>query len=123
LYRDVPGALGVHGRDTLALLARVEALRDKPYRPEPSAHYGDDAFSAGLREIARVVKAEVGLQAACIDLQGWDTHFIQGTTDGLQAGLITQLAQGVAAFDADMGHYRDRVTVVIMTEFGRRLYE
>jgi uncharacterized protein (DUF1501 family) len=76
-----------------------------------------------LREIARLVKARIGLEAACIDLGGWDTHFFQGSTGGLQAEQIDLLARGLAAFDADLNRERDRVTVIVMTEFGRRVYE
>ena len=85
--------------------------------------YPDDDFGAGLREIARLVKARIGLEAACIDLGGWDTHFFQGSIGGLQAGQIDLLARGLAAFDADLSRERDRMTVIVMTEFGRRVYE
>ena len=72
---------------------------------------------------ARLVKAVVGLEAACIDLGNRDTHFFQGTTGGIQTGLIDSLSRGLAAFDADLKHHRDRVATIAMTEFGRRLYE
>lgn len=123
LYAHEADALGASGRDTLRLLARVESLQSVPYTPDAGAAYGDDAFSAGLREIARLTKAGVGLRAVCIDLDGWDTHFIQGGASGLQASLIERFAKGMAAFDADTRSVRERVSVVVMTEFGRRLYE
>jgi uncharacterized protein (DUF1501 family) len=63
------------------------------------------------------------LEVACLDLGGWDTHFFQGSTSGLQADLIRQLAGGLAAFDRDLGTQRDRVTILVMTEFGRRIRE
>lgn len=123
LYGAEVGLLGHQGQQTLALLERVERLRGKPYIPESGATYPADEFGSGLREIARTIKASLGLEVACIDLGGWDTHFFQGTTGGLQADLIDRLSRGLAAFDADMRRYRDRVTTVVMTEFGRRLYE
>src|SRR5262249_39664011 len=52
-----------------------------------------------------------------------NTHFFQGSTGGLQADRIDLLARGLAAFDADLNRERDRVTVIVMTEFGRRDYE
>jgi len=76
-----------------------------------------------LKEVSRLVKASVGLEVACLDLGGWDTHFFQGGSSGQQAELIGQLASGLAAFDADLTNYRDRVTTLVMTEFGRRVYE
>ena len=105
--------------------ARAESNRCEANRTtlRTTPIYPDDDFGAGLREIARLVKARVGLEAACIDLGGWDTHFFQGSTGGLQAEQIDLLARGLAAFDADLGRERDRVTVIVMTEFGRRVYE
>ena len=123
LYATEVGVLGEQGRETLNLLRRVEGLRGKPYQPEAGVEYADDGFSRGLREIARLVKADVGLEVACIDLEGWDTHFFQGSSGGQQAGLIEQLGRGLASFDADLKAHRERVTTVVMTEFGRRLYE
>ncbi len=69
------------------------------------------------------MKADLGLEVACLDLGNWDTHFFQGTSGGIQAGLIGKLASGLAAFDADLRGHRTRVTTIAMTEFGRRLYE
>jgi uncharacterized protein (DUF1501 family) len=123
MYAAEVGVLGQQGRETLELLTKVEALRGKPYVPAAGVDYPADAFGKGLREVARLIKANVGLEVACVDLDGWDTHFFQGTTGGLLGGLADSLARGVAAFDADLAQYRDRVTTVVLTEFGRRLYE
>jgi uncharacterized protein (DUF1501 family) len=123
MYGAEVGLLSQPGRATLDLLNRVESLRNKPYQVENSAVYPEDDFGSGLREIARLVKARVGVEAACVDLGGWDTHFFQGATSGLQAEQIDLLGRGLAAFDADLGRERERVTVVVMTEFGRRIYE
>lgn len=123
MYGAEVGLLAAPGRATLDLLDRVEALRGKPYSPDNNAVYPEDDFGAGLREIARLIKARVGLEVACVDLGGWDTHFFQGSTGGLQAEQIDLLACGLAAFDADLRRERDRVTVIVMTEFGRRVYE
>ena len=123
LYGAEAGELHRPGTAALGLLARIEAVRSTPYAPSGGAEYMDEPFSAGLREIARLVKGEVGLRVACIDLEGWDTHFLQGGAEGLHADLVGRLATGLAAFDADLSPYRDRVVTVAMTEFGRRVYE
>lgn len=123
MYGAELGILNQPGKTTLNLLKRVEALRGSKYSPAGGASYPDDGFAQGLKEIARLVKANVGLEVACLDLGGWDTHFFQGAASGLQASLIGQLAQGLAAFDADLADYRRRVTTLVMTEFGRRVYE
>lgn len=123
LYGAEVGMVGQAGKATLDLLRRVESLRGAPYIPENGASYLDDNFSQGLKEVARLIKARVGLEVACVDLAGWDTHFFQGNTSGLQADLIRQLAGGLAAFDKDLGAHSDRVVTLVMTEFGRRTYE
>jgi uncharacterized protein (DUF1501 family) len=123
MYGAQVGLLSQPGRSTLDLLDRVERLRGKPYQVENNAAYPDDDFGSGLREVARLVKAQVGLEVACVDLGGWDTHFFQGTSNGLQAEQIDLLGRGLAAFDADLGREGERVTVIVMTEFGRRVYE
>ena len=120
---NAAGILAHPAKETIDLIKRVESLRGQPYAPEGNAQYANDNFSLGLREIARLIKACVGLEIACIDLDGWDTHFFQGTTEGVQSLAIESLARGLAAFDADLQNYRDRVTTIVMTEFGRRNYE
>jgi len=123
MYSAEIGVLNQPGKTTLDLLKRVETLRGTEYKPEGGAVYLDDSFGQGLKEVARLIKARVGLQVACLDLGGWDTHFFQGGSSGQQAELIWQLACGLAAFDADLISNRDRVTTLVMTEFGRRVYE
>ena len=123
MYGAEIGVLSEPGKTTLDLLKRVEALRGAEYKPEGGAVYLDDGFAQGLKEVARLVKASVGLEVACLDLGNWDTHFFQGGSSGLQADLIWQLACGLAAFDADLTSHRSRVTTLVMTEFGRRIYE
>jgi uncharacterized protein (DUF1501 family) len=123
MYSTPIAILSEAGKDTLSLIKRVENLQKKQYKPSNAVEYPETSFGKGLREIARLVKAGVGLQVACVDLGNWDTHFFQGTADGLQAGNIDELAKGMAAFDRDLHGYHDRVTTLVMTEFGRRTYE
>jgi uncharacterized protein (DUF1501 family) len=115
--------LGQRGVETLDLFQRVSALQGKGGAPEHGAAYPKDGFGAGLREIARLIKAGLGLQVACIDLGGWDTHFFQGNASGTQAETIKTLAEGLAALDLDLKSHRTRYTVMVTTEFGRRVYE
>jgi len=68
-------------------------------------------------------KAEVGLEVSAIDVGGWDTHFAQGSTSGLMPNLMKDLAEGLAAFHADMFDRMNNLTTVTMSEFGRRVSE
>lgn len=115
--------LGQRGVDTLDLFHRVSELQGHGSAPEHGASYPGNAFGSGLREIARLIKARVGLRVACLDLGGWDTHFFQGGVTGQQAQQIGALAAGLAALELDLRDHRARYTVMITTEFGRRVYE
>ena len=115
--------LGQRGQQTLDLFNRMSTLRGQKYEPANAADYPKHPFGEGLRELARLIKAGVGLEVACIDLSNWDTHFLQGTTVGGHATNAKVLAEGLAAFETDLKAERDRYTVMITTEFGRRIYE
>lgn len=123
MYGGEPGLLGRRGIETLDLFRRISTMPGDEGRPEHGAQYPQDSFGSGLREIARLIKAGLGLQVACIDLGGWDTHFFQGGTTGPQAERIQTLAEGLAALDTDLKNHRSRYTVMVTTEFGRRIYE
>jgi uncharacterized protein (DUF1501 family) len=120
LYALESGPLGGAARDTFDALGRIEQLRRTAYAPEHGATYGTDEFAEGLKQLARLIKARVGLEAASIDLGGWDSHFTQQT---LIEPLMKRLGEGLAAFRQDLGAGMQEVTVVVMTEFGRRVGE
>ena len=120
LYAAEQGALGKAGQDTLAAVQRLRAIRADSSDDAAQRGYPNTTFGRGLREIVRLVNADVGLEATTVDLNGWDTHFVQARLIG---GLMTELGQGLSAFWKDLGHHRANVDVVVMTEFGRRLRE
>jgi uncharacterized protein (DUF1501 family) len=115
--------LGRLGQETLEILTTLQAVDPAAYVPADDARYPATEFGLGLRQIAMLVKAEVGLEVAAIDLGGWDTHFAQGGSEGLMAGLLRDLGQGLAALHADLHAHLDRLTVVTLSEFGRRVQE
>ena len=120
LYHSDGGVLRGAARDTMRALARLDAVRTAPYREEHGAAYGDDDLARSLRQVAQLVKAQVGLEAVSIDVHGWDSHFAQGT---LIEPLMAQVAAAIAAFRTDLAGAMARTTLVVMTEFGRRVAE
>jgi uncharacterized protein (DUF1501 family) len=106
--------------DTIKLIQQVGS---SGYTPASGAVYPQGEWGLGLQTIAQLAKADVGLEAACIDLDGWDTHAVQGPLTGKLDALCTTLSTGLAAFHADMSDRLDRTTVVVMSEFGRRVAE
>lgn len=115
-------ALAGAARSTVRAVRTLRELRaaPPPQRAPGAPAYPDSTFGRGLSELARLIRARVGLRVSTIDLDGWDTHFVQANFIG---GLMSQLAQGVRAFMHDLGEDAQRTSVVVMTEFGRRLPE
>jgi len=120
LYGAETDALGDAGRATITAVQRIKALRTTAYHPAHGANYGPDEFSQGLQQIARLIRARVGLQAASLDLNGWDSHFSQAT---IMDPLMTRLSHGLSTFYRDLQDEMRHTTVVVMTEFGRRVAE
>jgi len=118
-----PNRDAVIGRETLALLQKLQNMEAQGYLPRLEAAYPESEFGMGLKQVAALAKADLGLEAAALDLGGWDTHFAQGSVDGLMPRLMQDLAQGLSAFYSDLTDLRDRLSIVVMTEFGRRAYE
>lgn len=120
LYAMESGQLGTAARDTFDAIQRIDAMRAEKYTPANGAVYGTDVFSTGLQQLSQLIKADVGLEAASIDLDGWDSHFTQVTAID---GLMSRLATGLAAFRHDLGARMRSVSVIVMTEFGRTVQE
>ena len=108
------------GQDTLGILDILQKLDPTA---DPESRFPNSAFGLALQQVSMLIKADVGLEVAAIDLGGWDTHFAQGSTEGQMANLIRDLGDGLAAFHAAMRDHMDRLTVVTMSEFGRRASE
>jgi uncharacterized protein (DUF1501 family) len=119
LYATDP-RLSDNNKQTQAVLDMVSKINIAAYTPAADAKYGKGDFDLALMQTAALIKAEVGLEVAAIDLGGWDTH--QNEVLDI-AKELTTLANGLAAFHADMGDLNSKVTVVIMSEFGRRVQE
>lgn len=126
LYRG-DELLGTSAEAALAAAARIGELAQQTYRPEHGADYATatdgeiaEDFGHGLARIAQLVKARVGVRAATLDLEGWDSHFVQET---VVAPRLRALALGLSAFARDLGPQLATTSVVVMTEFGRRVGE
>lgn len=114
------------GEQARLVFETVELLQDldaRGYTPAKGVAYPQSEFGMGLKQIAQLIKAEVGLEVASIDLGGWDTHEGQGTLEGTFNSLLAELSQGLYAFYSDMSEHMHNLTVVTMSEFGRRVEE
>lgn len=126
LRRLYVGDTAVHraGATTLDAIETVHRkLKDEkgawlPYVPSAGAQYPEGELGNSLKTVARVVRADLGLQVAAVDLGGWDTHEYQTYR---YAPMVEHLSRSIAAFYNDLHAYHDRLNVVVMSEFGRRL--
>jgi uncharacterized protein (DUF1501 family) len=125
------GSTSIHqaGLQALNALDIIEAGISGAYAPANGAVYPGGSFGDHLKLLAQIAKLELGLRLATVDLGGWDTHQSQGTgISGSFADLVSQLSRGLAALYTDLDgagdqNYAERLTVVVMSEFGRRLRE
>ena len=90
-----------------------------PYQPTDGVGYpGQGDLTKPLQTLAQLIKMDVGLTAAAVDFGGWDTHQKQADQFG---GLVDQLSNALVAFYNDLNGFHERMTVIVMSEFGRRL--
>jgi uncharacterized protein (DUF1501 family) len=114
------------GRRTFEAVKMVDTLQKQPYTPANGATYPNGRLGQSLQQIARLIKADVGMEVAFSDVGGWDTHVNEiGATpvQGQLANLLTNFGQALAAFYQDMGDRMADVTLVTMSEFGRTARE
>lgn len=123
LHVGAPAAMTATANVTLNALAQTAALKGAGYVPAAGAVYPVSEVGNALRDVARLIKAGVGLRAATVDVGNWDMHTGLGASDsGWMFRQLTDLAQALAAFYTDLGGMPN-VTLVTMSEFGRRVAE
>jgi len=118
--------LNTTARETFDAVRLVKSIADKPYTPANSAKYPNGRFAQSLQQIARIIKADVGLEVAFTDIGGWDTHVNEVDSQphqGKLAQLLREFGDGLAAFAGDMGDRMEDITLVTMSEFGRTARE
>ena len=107
------------GQETFEAVKMLKATDPAHYKPVAGANYPNGAFGGNMRQIAQLLKANLGVEAAFTDIGGWDTHQNQGNVNGQLANCLRDFSQGISAFWTDMGDAGENVTVVTMSEFGR----
>ncbi len=111
------------GRETFDAVNYLKQADPGKYKPENGAEYPNGPFGNSLRQIAQLIKADVGLEIAFTDMGQWDTHVNQGSSRGQLANLLSQFSVGIAALYQDLGQRMDDVVILTMSEFGRTVRE
>jgi uncharacterized protein (DUF1501 family) len=111
-------------RETFDAVALLQSLAKQPY--QPAAEYPNGTFGHSLRQIARLIKSDVGVEVAFADIGGWDHHVNEvgpRASEGLLAQRLNEFGSSLLAFWMDLGDRVADVTVVTMSEFGRTARE
>ncbi len=125
LYANAPAVLAQPALQLTRAVATTTGLAAAGYTPANGAAYPDTDLGDALRDVARLIKAQVGLMTACVDTGDWDLHENLGTATAGQRmyDRLDKLAKALAAFATDLGTGLGRVTLVTVSEFGRRVAE
>jgi uncharacterized protein (DUF1501 family) len=121
--QTVNDALRGAGKDTFEAIKLLKSVNPSQYKPSPDAVYPRGPFGERMRQIAQLIKSDIGLEVAFTDIGGWDTHANQGSSQGQLALRLAELAQGLSALHADLKERADDVVILTMTEFGRTARE
>src|ERR1700733_1491815 len=121
--QTVDHALHGVGQETFEAIDQLKKIHPESYQPANGAQYPKGRYGQSLQEIAELLKADVGLEVAFLDSNGWDHHVNEGGVQGQLANSLRDLGQGIAAFHQDMGDRMDDVVFVSMSEFGRTAHE
>ena len=107
------------GQETFEAVKMLKAADPAKYKPAAGVNYPNAPFGNSMKQIAQLLKANLGVEAAFADIGGWDTHQNQGAATGQLANRFTEFANALSAFWNDMGDEAENLTVVTMSEFGR----
>ena len=88
------------GQETFEAVKMLKAADPAKYQPAEGAVYPNTPFGNSLKQIAQLMKANLGVEAAFSDIGGWDTHQNQGGVDwatGEPADRVLRLDCGLLA--------------------------
>jgi uncharacterized protein (DUF1501 family) len=116
-------ALRGAGREVFEAAKMLQATDPARYTPAAGAEYPKGGFGESMKQIAQLLKADLGVEAAFADIGGWDHHQNEGSVDGQLAGRLREFSESLSAFWMDMGTQAEDLVVVTMSEFGRTARE
>ncbi|PWJ58916.1 uncharacterized protein (DUF1501 family) [Dyadobacter jejuensis] len=111
------------GKDSFEAMKMLQKTDVNAYKPLEGVVYPRSALGNSLKQIAQLIKMDVGMEIGFAESNGWDTHFNQGSTNGTFARNLTDFGNSIEAFWEDLGGLQDQVTLMSMTEFGRTVKE
>jgi uncharacterized protein (DUF1501 family) len=119
-FTDILQGTGKEAFEAVKMLKKANPQR---YPPANGVNYPRTPFGQALLQTAQLIKADVGLEVAFMDIGGWDTHANQGAARGQLALRLQEFGEGIAAFYRDLGDLMRNVVILTMTEFGRMIHQ
>lgn len=115
----------LHGsaEETFDAVKMLKSANPEQYTPASGVTYPRGRFGEGLKQLAQLIKANLGVQVAFADIGGWDHHVNEGSTEGQIANVLRDFGQSLASFWTDLGDLAEDTVVVTMSEFGRTVHE
>lgn len=104
------------GKESFEAVKVLSKINTNKYQPENGAVYPGSPLGNSLRQIAQLIKSDLGVEIAFAESAGWDTHVGEVNRFAAQA---SDLSKSIAAFWSDLQTYQDELVVMTMTEFGR----
>ena len=126
VWSGAPGRLGSAARSALGAVGTMAPVAAAAYTPAVTYPTGQPAtdLSSALQDTAQLIKADIGTEVVSVDFGGWDMHDGYGTlVSGNMQAMTGAFAASLDAFMRDLGPLRSKVTVVTISEFGRRTVE
>jgi uncharacterized protein (DUF1501 family) len=111
------------GQETFEAVKMLKSADPGKYSPARGANYPRGRFGDSLRQLAQLIKANLGVQVGFADIGGWDHHVNEGSTQGQLANVLGDFSQSLSAFWIDLGDLAEDTVVVTMSEFGRTARE
>ncbi|MCA1561751.1 MAG: DUF1501 domain-containing protein [Acidobacteria bacterium] len=111
------------GREAFAAIRMLEKADPSRYSAENGAEYPRSAYGEALKQIAQLIKSDVGLEIAFAESGNWDHHVNEGAATGQLATRLDDLARGISALVRDLGDRMQDVVILTMSEFGRAVAE
>ena len=124
---DTNSLLSGTAHEMFDAIETLKKMDPSKYAPKQGVNYPTGgrygAFGRGLRTLAQLIKTDVGVEVAFVDVGGWDTHANQGGVEGQLPTKLANFSQALAAFYQDLGDRMEDVVVLTMSEFGRTARE
>ena len=120
---SVDSVLHGTGTETFDAVKMLKSADPNKYTPAPGANYPGGGLGQALRQVAQLIKADLGVEVAFTDVGGWDHHVNEGSVQGQIAQRLQELSQSMSAFWTDLGDLAESTVVVTMSEFGRTARE